>query len=151
MAQKIGVINGPNLNLLGLRDPAIYGSDSLDTIISNIESYARQANFDLWHVQSNSEAELIDSVHRAAVECHGLIINEAAYSHTSIALRDAIETLTIPVIEVHLSNIYKREEFRRHSYVSEVADGIICGLGGQGYILAFGALLQMVNQAREAD
>lgn len=142
--QKIAVLNGPNLNLLGRRDPRIYGGESLDNIIANVESYAKQADFELWHVQTSSEGELIDAIHRASLECAGLIINAGAYSHTSIALRDAIEILEIPVIEVHLSNIYRREEFRRHSYISEVSDGVICGLGGQGYILAFGALLQMV-------
>ena len=146
MSSTIAVINGPNLNLLGRRSPEIYGTDSLENIVQNVQAYAREAKFDLLHVQSNLEGELVEAVQRASLECAGIIINAAGYSHTSVALRDAVEAAEVPVIEVHLSNIFAREHFRRHSYISEVADGVICGLGAQGYVLAFGALLQLVKR-----
>ena len=105
---------------------------------------------ELTHFQSSSEAQLIDEIHKAMDSYSGIIINAGGLSHTSICLRDALDAVSIPVIEVHLSNIFKREEFRKHSYISEVATGVISGLGAQGYILAFGALLQLIKQS-EAD
>lgn len=145
MSKQISLINGPNLNLLGERNKEIYGSETLQDIVSNVETYAKQAEYTLHAIQSNSEGDIIDSIHKAGKESAGIIINPAALSHSSIAIRDAIEAVSVPVIEVHISNIFAREEFRQHSFVSEVADGVIAGLGGQGYILAFGALLQKLR------
>ena len=145
MSKQISLINGPNLNLLGERNKEIYGSETLQDIVSNVETYAKQAEYSLHAIQSNSEGDIIDSIHKAAKDSAGIIINPGALSHTSIAIRDAVEAVSVPVIEVHISNIFGREEFRQHSFVSEVADGVIAGLGCQGYILAFGALLQKLR------
>jgi 3-dehydroquinate dehydratase-2 len=145
MAGKIALINGPNLNMLGSRDTEIYGSDTLGSIIDTLTAYAEQAQYELVAVQSNLEGEVINAIHEAINSCSGIIINPGGYSHTSIAIRDAVEIASVPVVEVHLSNIYAREEFRQHSFVSEVADGVIAGLGSHGYILAFGALLQLIK------
>ena len=146
---KIAIINGPNLNLLGKRKPEVYGNDSLKSITDAASKRARQLKLEVWAVQSNSEGELVDAVQRAARECGGIIINAAAYSHSSIALRDALEAAQLPVIEVHLSNIYQREAFRRHSYVSEVARGVVCGLGGHGYVLAVEGMAQLLGSNAE--
>jgi len=150
LARKVALINGPNLNMLGSRDPSLYGSESLESITESVEAYAKQAGYELFAVQSNLEGEVINAVHSAIKECEGIMINPGGYSHTSIAIRDAVEIATVPVVEVHLSNIYSRESFRHHSYVSEVADGIIAGLGSHGYTLAFGALLQLIKDKQES-
>lgn len=142
--KQIAVLNGPNLNLLGTRLPEVYGKKTLAQIVEMLEKRAGEAGYALTHIQSNSEGALIDAVHQAALDCVGIIINPAAYSHTSIALRDALETTKIPVIEVHLSNIFRREPFRHHSYVSEVATGVIVGFGGDSYVFALEALLKLV-------
>ncbi len=142
MAKTISLINGPNLNLLGKRKPEIYGSHTLSEITKTLEARALQAGYTLNAYQSNSEGELVDAIQKAGIDAVGMIINPAAYSHTSVAIRDALESMTIPVIEVHLSNIYAREPFRRHSLISEVVLGCVVGLGAEGYSLALEALLK---------
>lgn len=135
------VINGPNLNLLGEREPHIYGSRTLAEINAELSELAEKNGFALECYQSNQEGELIDKVQAARNNTCGLIINPGGYAHTSVALRDAVSAYHHPVIEVHLSNIYKREEFRHHSYLSAVVTGIICGLGADGYRLALERLM----------
>lgn len=134
------ILNGPNLNLLGSREPEVYGKESLADIQSLCEAEAKQCGLSVDFRQSNHEGELVEWIHEAGRDFDGVIINAAAYSHTSVAILDALLSLTIPVIEVHLSNIYKRDEFRHHSFVSAAAKGVICGLGSQGYALALRAL-----------
>jgi 3-dehydroquinate dehydratase-2 len=139
---RILVLHGPNLNLLGRREPDIYGRTTLADIHAAMEAQARAAGVQLESFQSNSEAELIDRVQSAASEDVAfIIINPAAYTHTSVALRDALAAVAIPFIEVHLSNIHAREAFRQHSYFSDLAVGVICGLGSDGYSLALAAAL----------
>lgn len=134
---KILVLNGPNLNLLGSREPEIYGYDTLEAISIRLTDKARDAGADLQFAQSNSEAELIEFIQRAKLaEVGFIIINPGAYTHTSRAIPDALSAVNIPFLEVHLSNIFAREEFRRHSYFSETAKGVIAGLGARGYELA---------------
>lgn len=141
----IWIINGPNLNMLGVREPQIYGSTSLEEINADLQVRADEAGIDLEFFQSNHEGELIDKIHKAygLVDC--IIINPGAYSHYSIALYDALKTVQIPVIEVHLSNIYSRESFRHRSLISPLAMGGIFGLGTLGYRLALEAAKQMVK------
>ncbi|WP_137719559.1 type II 3-dehydroquinate dehydratase [Methylobacillus flagellatus] len=135
--KSILVLHGPNLNLLGLREPAHYGRDTLDSINAQLTAQAAQAGVELEAFQSNSEAELVGKVQQlAGKRVDFIIINPAAYTHTSIALRDALAAVAIPFIEVHLSNIHAREQFRHHSYFSDLAVGVICGLGARGYLLA---------------
>jgi 3-dehydroquinate dehydratase-2 len=138
-------MNGPNLNLLGEREPHIYGSRTLEDINRDLADQAKQSGFELVCVQSNHEGELIDAIQQYRHTTCGLIINPGGYSHTSIALRDAISAYPYPVIEVHLSNIYKREGFRHHSYLSAVVQGVICGLGANGYQLALSALIAQLQ------
>lgn len=135
--KKVLVLHGPNLNLLGTREPEVYGSVTLQEINRNLENLAAAADVELISFQSNAEAELIDRVQLAARDCVDfIIINPAAYTHTSIALRDAFAAVGLPFIEVHLSNIFAREPFRRKSYFSDLARGVISGLGPKGYELA---------------
>ena len=144
---SILVLNGPNLNLLGTREPEIYGSDTLDSIHARLESISNSAGHSLSFVQSNAEHELISELHKAREDgVSFLIFNPAAFTHTSVALRDAILGTAIPFIEVHLSNIYTREEFRQHSFFSDIAIGVISGLGAQGYELALQAALTHINK-----
>lgn len=144
----IVVLHGPNLNLLGEREPGIYGSDTLAAIDARLQHRAAQAGVALRCLQSNSEAQLIDAVHAARERgADFVIINPAAYTHTSIALRDALAATQLPFIEVHLSNVYAREAFRQRSYFSALAVGVICGLGAQGYDFA----LQFALQRRGAS
>ena len=136
------VLHGPNLNLLGTREPEIYGSATLDDINLELQTLCREHGHQLQALQSNAEHELIDRIHDAGKEGVGFIlINPAALTHTSVALRDALAGVAIPFIEVHLSNIYAREPFRHHSYLSDIARGVICGLGAQGYNLALRAAI----------
>lgn len=141
------VINGPNLNLLGSREPEHYGSDTLGDINNRLVSLAGEQNFSLESVQSNSEVELIEHIHQASQQgVRFIIINPAAFTHTSVALRDALSGVDIPFIEIHLSNIHAREAFREHSYFSDIAAGVISGLGAYGYELALQAALQQLNR-----
>ncbi len=144
---KLLVLNGPNLNLLGSREPGHYGTDKLDQINQRLAEQAEAAGHQLETFQSNAEHELVDRVHRAGAEgIAWIIINPAAFTHTSVALRDALAGVSIPFIEVHLSNVHAREEFRRHSYFSDIASGVISGLGAHGYELALTAILRRLNE-----
>ena len=136
MAKTIHILNGPNLNLLGKRQPEIYGSDTLADVEANCAALAAELGLATALYQSNHEGEIVEMVHRARDEAAGIIINPAAYTHTSVAVLDALNTFDGPVIEVHISNVHKREAFRHHSYVSLRADGVIAGLGIEGYTLA---------------
>ena len=141
---KVLVIHGPNLNLLGKREPEIYGTLSLGEINRRIKSEAVELGMRVSILQSNSEGEIIDAVQKADYDA--LIINPAAYTHTSIAIRDAIASVARPAIEVHISNVYKREEFRRRSYVAEVSLGQIAGFGAESYVLALHALKNVLSK-----
>lgn len=141
--QKITVLHGPNLNLLGVRQPEIYGYETLDDIDNALREKAFMAGWDINCFQSNHEGELIDAIHAARLdETRAIIINPAAYTHTSIAILDALNAFEGKVIEVHITNVHKRESFRHHSYISLRADGVIAGLGIQGYQIALNAVLQ---------
>ena len=141
------VINGPNLNLLGVREPEHYGADSLESIEHRLTELASARGFTLTSVQSNSEAELIDQVHLARLQgVRFILINPAAFTHTSVALRDALSAVEIPFIEIHLSNVHAREAFRENSYFSDIAVGVISGLGAHGYELALTAALSRLAE-----
>lgn len=141
------VLNGPNLNLLGTREPGHYGNDSLEQIDQRLSQQAEAAGHRLESFQSNAEHELVERIHRARKEdVDWIIFNPAAFTHTSIALRDALAGVEIPFIEVHLSNVHARESFRRHSYFSDIAGGVISGLGAQGYELALAAVIHRLSQ-----
>ncbi len=142
---KILVLNGPNLNMLGVRQPEIYGSDTLADIEQRCHAHAKKYEFDIDFRQSNIEGELVTWIQEERTRCQGVIINAAAFTHTSVAILDALSLLDVPVIEVHLSNIFAREEFRHHSYVSPVAAGVICGFGWRGYTLALDALKDILD------
>ena len=143
---KLLLLNGPNLNLLGSREPEIYGSDTLETIAENLSTLAEKQNHIIEHFQSNNEADLINRIHQAAADKVAFILfNPAAYTHSSIALRDALLATKIPFIEIHLSNVHQREEFRQHSFFSDIAVGTIVGLGAQGYELALRAALSRLD------
>jgi 3-dehydroquinate dehydratase-2 len=147
---KILVLHGPNLNLLGTREPEIYGRDTLADIDARLAARAAEAGHALESFQSNAEHALVERVHRAREEGVALIlINPGAFTHTSIALRDALAAVAIPFVEVHLSNVHAREPFRRHSYLSDLAVGVICGFGGDSYALALEAALRRL--ARSAN
>lgn len=145
MTKKIAVLNGPNLNLLGTREPDTYGTTSLEEINALVVERAEQEGFEIEFRQSNIEGELVDWVQSADKDCAGIILNAAAYTHTSIALHDAVAAIDTPVIEVHLSNVFAREEYRHHSYISDVAAGVICGFGATGYMLAVDAIASMLR------
>ncbi|HQH27493.1 MAG TPA: type II 3-dehydroquinate dehydratase [Oligoflexia bacterium] len=147
MLKKITVINGPNLNLLGSRKPEVYGNTSLDEIVSSLRKRAAELGYTIAAVQTNAEGAYVNAVQSAADDSVGLIVNAAAYSHTSVAIRDALENLKIPVVEVHLSNIYAREDFRHHSYISAVASGVIAGFGPLSYYLALEALAEILKHS----
>ena len=141
------VLHGPNLNLLGQREPEIYGSTTLADIDLGLEQLARERGHHLLHMQSNAEYELVERVHDADREgVNFILINPAAFTHTSVALRDALSAVDIPFIEIHLSNVHAREKFRQLSYFSDLAQGVICGLGAQGYELGLLAALQQLEQ-----
>ena len=143
---NILLINGPNLNLLGNREPDIYGSKSLDDIEKDLSIIANQSGYNLLSFQSNSESEIVDWIHENADSALFLIINPGAFTHTSISIRDAILGTNISFIEVHISNIFSREEFRKESYFSDIAEGVISGLGFEGYELAMKAALEIINK-----
>ena len=140
MVHNIHVINGPNLNLLGTREPEIYGTTTLANIEAMCDARAKSHGMSANCFQSNDEGELVNIIQQARNTASGLIINAGAYSHTSVAILDALQAVEAPIMEVHLSNIFAREEFRHHSYISGIAAGVICGLGAQGYEMAIDAL-----------
>ena len=144
--KNILLINGPNLNLLGNREPEIYGSKSLDDIEKDLSVIANESGYQLLSFQSNSESEIVDWIHENADSALFLIINPGAFTHTSISIRDAILGTNISFIEVHISNIFSREEFRKESYFSDIAEGVISGLGIEGYELALKALLEIIKK-----
>ncbi|MBP8120729.1 MAG: type II 3-dehydroquinate dehydratase [Burkholderiales bacterium] len=147
---KILVLNGPNLNLLGTREPGVYGSTTLAEINQQLQAIAVAAGVELVTFQSNAEGELVDRVQAAKPEGVGMIvINPGAYTHTSIALRDAFAAVAIPFIEVHLSNVHAREPFRQHSYLSDVAVGVITGLGADGYHFALEAAIRRLKRGTQ--
>lgn len=141
------IVNGPNLDLLGVRDPEIYGGQTLAMVEEGCAAAAKPLGLAIDFRQSNHEGEIIEWLHQARASAAGVVINAAAFSHTSVAIRDALEMIDGPVIEVHITNIYRREPFRHHSTISGVVDGVICGLGGQGYALALSALAHQIKQA----
>ena len=143
---RILVLHGPNLNLLGTREPGVYGAVTLEQINTRLSEQASQAGYQLDALQSNAEHVLIDRIHAAREDgTRFIIINPAAFTHTSVAIRDALLAVSIPFIEVHLSNVYKREPLRHHSYFSDIAEGVICGLGAEGYALALQAAVQRIE------
>lgn len=143
-SKPVFVLNGPNLNLLGTRQPEIYGHDTLKDVEDLCAATAREAGLDVRFHQSNHEGEIVELIHAARMEGSGVVINPAAYTHTSVAIRDALAACEFPVFEVHISNVHRREPFRHHSYVSGVATGVIAGLGLQGYAAAIRALARII-------
>jgi 3-dehydroquinate dehydratase-2 len=144
MTPTVFVLNGPNLNLLGLREPEIYGADTLNDIEDRVTARAKQLGLAVDFRQTNVEGQLVDWIQEARTKARGIIINPAAYTHTSVALHDALKAVGLPAIEVHLSNTHAREEFRHHSYVSPVAHGIVVGFGAYGYELALDGLARII-------
>ena len=144
MAKTILILNGPNLNLLGTREPSLYGAGTLEDVENDCRDTAGALGLEVDFRQSNHEGELIGWIQEAHESAAGVIINPAAYSHTSIGIHDALRAVGLPIIEVHISNIFARESFRHHSHVSAVANGVICGLGLAGYKLAVSALNELI-------
>ena len=145
MRRKIIIVNGPNLNLLGEREKKQYGNFTLDEINLKCKKYSTENEIDLSLFQSNIEGEIIDKIHESRKSQHGLIINAGGYTHTSVAIHDALKILKIPIIELHISNIYNREEFRHKSLISKVAQGVICGFGSNGYLMALKAMKELIK------
>ncbi len=142
--KKVLIINGPNLNLLGIREDNIYGTDSLDKIKSECEKKGVEKKLEIVFFQSNNEGEIIDKIHEVNDKFDGLIINPAAFTHSSIAILDSLRAITKPKIEIHLSNIYAREEYRKKSITSEGVNGLICGFGGNSYLLGIEAIYKLI-------
>ncbi len=145
MAKPIYMLNGPNLNLLGTREPEIYGSQTLDDIAKLSASHALSLGLSIQFRQSNAEGQLVDWIQEARTQAAGIILNAGAYTHTSIAIADALSAAEVPVIELHLSNVFAREPFRHHSYIAPVANGVICGFGATGYRLALSAMSDILG------
>ena len=143
--RKVYILNGPNLNLLGMRQPEIYGHETLQDVEAACCKVAEAVNLKIRFLQSNAEHQLIDWIHEAREDAAAIVINPAAYSHTSIALLDALKTCDFPILEVHISNVHRRESFRQHSYVSLAADGVIAGCGTQGYEFALLRVAKMLG------
>ncbi len=144
---KLLVLNGPNLNMLGKREPDKYGSQTLEQVMADLQTAAHSLDVEIHHCQSNSEAVLIEEIHAAWQKFDWIIINPAAFTHTSIALRDALLSVAIPFFEVHMTNVHAREPFRHHSYFSDVAEGVICGLGAMGYTAALNAAVNRLQNS----
>ncbi len=145
---KVVVIQGPNLNMLGVREQAVYGQMKMEDIHAQMKAFAQQQELDIEFFQSNLEGEIVDRIQECLGDADGIIINPAAYTHTSIAIRDAIAAVQIPTIEVHLSNIHAREEFRQKSYIAPVCAGQISGMGPFGYHLAMVGMTQILNEIK---
>ncbi|MCI5045893.1 MAG: type II 3-dehydroquinate dehydratase [Aquisalinus sp.] len=145
----IFILNGPNLNLLGVREPAVYGHDTLEQIEQRCASRAGKLKVEIDFRQTNTEGELIDWVHEANSQAQALILNAAGYSHTSVALHDALKACSIPKIELHISNIHAREAFRHKSMVSPVVTGLICGFGTDGYVMALDAAARLIEKSQK--
>jgi 3-dehydroquinate dehydratase-2 len=150
MTDLVYVLNGPNLNMLGLREPEIYGRDTLDDIRARSEKAAAAAGLQIEFRQSNLEGELVNWIQEARGKAKGIILNAGGYTHTSVAILDALQAAEVPVIEVHLSNIFRRDQFRQHSYISLAATGVICGLGARGYELALSAMADLIKAKSSA-
>lgn len=150
MSRLIYILNGPNLNLLGKRQPHIYGYETMADVEAQCRAEAEKANLTVRFHQSNREYELIDWIHESREIAGGIVINPAAFTHTSVAILDALNTCEFPIIEVHISNVHKREAFRHHSYVSSVASGVIAGFGIQGYSLAVQRLARLIDDKAAA-
>ena len=148
MTSTVLILNGPNLNLLGKREPHIYGHETLADVEAQCRALGAELGLDIAFKQSNAEHQLIDWIHEARETAGGIVINPAAFTHTSVAILDALNTCEFPIIEVHISNVHKREEFRHHSYVSLVASGVIAGFGTQGYPLALQRLARLIDEAK---
>ncbi|XBC39082.1 MAG: type II 3-dehydroquinate dehydratase [Buchnera aphidicola (Nurudea shiraii)] len=146
---NILIINGPNLNLLGEREPNIYGSITLKELIKKLKKKAKLLNANILHVQSNSESTLINTIHNANKNIDYIIINAGAYTHTSIAIRDALLSINVPFIEVHISNIYARDNFRFHSWLSDISSGVICGFGLDGYVWALKTAIKRIEKSKK--
>ena len=146
---KLLVINGPNLNLLGLREPGLYGTVDYNGLVQMIQTACEQRGIEVRFYQSNHEGDLVDAIQQARFDCDGIVINPAAYTHTSVAVRDALEAVKLPAIEVHISNIHTREEFRNHSITAPVCVGQVVGLGADGYEWAFRALVRRIGCNKE--
>jgi 3-dehydroquinate dehydratase II len=146
MSRTVYLLNGPNLNLLGKRQPHIYGHETLADIERDCRVLSKELNLELQFFQSNREYEIIDWIHQARETAGGIVINPAAFTHTSVAILDALNTFDAPVIEIHISNVHKREEFRHHSFVSSRADGVIAGFGTQGYLLALRRVARLIDE-----
>lgn len=144
--KNILVLNGPNLNMLGTREPEIYGSETLADIEKNMAVRAGKLGYVIDFRQSNSEGELVDWIQQARNKSSAILLNAGAFTHTSVAILDALQAVDMPIIEVHLSNIFKREKFRHHSYISPAANGVICGFGGNSYILALEAAHNILSK-----
>jgi 3-dehydroquinate dehydratase-2 len=148
MSRIVYVLNGPNLNLLGKRQPAIYGSETLADVEADCRRVGKELGLEIEFRQSNAEFQLIEWIHEARERASGIVINPAAFTHTSVAILDALNTCEFPIFEVHISNVHKREAFRHHSYVSLVATGVIAGFGTQGYQLALRRLARLLDEAK---
>ena len=146
MTKKILIINGPNLNLLGEREETKYGKVTLDEVKKNCEFHAKSINVEIHFYQSNIEGEIVTMIQKAKGNYNGIIINAAGYTHTSVAILDALLAVKLPAIEVHITNIYNREEFRKKSLISKAANGIICGFGVNGYIMALDSMKEILNK-----
>lgn len=149
MSRLVYVLNGPNLNLLGKRQPHIYGHETLADVEKSCQALAKELKLDIKFHQSNAEYEIINWIHEARETAAGIAINPGAFTHTSIAIFDALNAFDPPIIEVHISNIHKREQFRHHSYVSGVASGVIAGFGTQGYLFALRRLAHLIDVAKK--
>ena len=148
MTRLVYVLNGPNLNLLGKRQPHIYGHETLADVEASVRELANELNLEIRFHQSNREYEIIDWIHEARETAAGIVINPAAFTHTSVAILDALNAFDAPVLEVHISNVHKREAFRHHSFVSARADGVIAGFGVQGYLLALRRIAHLIDGAK---
>ena len=146
MTKKILIINGPNLNLLGDREKSKYGNDTLETVKKKCESHSKSINVEIKFEQSNIEGEIVTLIQKAKSDFEGIIINAAGYTHTSVAILDSLLAVKLPTIEVHITNIYNREEFRKKSLISKAAKGIICGFGINGYIMALDSMKKILNK-----